>query len=199
LPFSSTDSSPLSRAEGTWFSPPSPPSKPAGTWFPPGILLKVNLATEHSTTARDSRTALNVKNLPAGCTHHKLRRILDEVGLGGTYNFVYVPFDFKKSVVFQYGVVNFEQHEQAVKAMSILDGLSGWKVDGEEGCEVEWNSSQQNLHAIIERYRNSALMHSSVPDVYKPLLFERGVSIAFPAPTQVVNPPKHLNTSAQKS
>jgi len=129
-----------------------------------------------------------VKNLPAGCTHHELRRILDEVGLGGTYNFVYVPFDFKKSVVFQYGVVNFEQHEQAVKAMSILDGLSGWKV--------EWNSSQQNLHAIIERYRNSALMHISVPDVYKPLLFERGVRIAFPAPTQVVNPPKHLTKSA---
>jgi RNA recognition motif-containing protein len=155
-----------------------------------GSSLESNMATHAG------RTTLVVKNLPAGCTHDELRRILDEVGLGGLYNFVYVPFDFKKSVVFRYGFVNFEQHEQAVKAMAILDGFSGWVVNGEKGCEVEWSGAQQSLHALIERYRNSPVMHDRVPDAYKPLLFERGVQIPFPAPTQAVNPPKHANQSS---
>jgi hypothetical protein len=138
----------------------------------------------------DSRTTLILKNLPTGCTHNELHRILSDVGLGGLYNFIYVPFDFKKSVVLRYGFVNFEQHEQAVKAMAMLDGFSGWAVDGEKGCEVEWGSAQQSLQANIERYRNSSLMHVSVPDEYKPVIFNRGVRIAFPAPTQMVKPLK---------
>jgi RNA recognition motif-containing protein len=141
--------------------------------------------------AGDSRTTLIVKNLPAECTHDQLSRILDEVGLSGLYNFIYVPYDFKKSAVLRYGFVNFEQNEQAVKAMAILDGLA---VDGEKTCEVEWGDAQQSLRANIERYRNSPLMHSSVPDAYKPVLFMRGVRIAFPAPTKVVKPLKLRRT-----
>merc|ERR1712093_649541 len=65
------------------------------------------LETEQLTAAHDSRTTLIVKNLPVGCTHNELRRMLDEVGLGGLYNFIYVPFDFKKNVILRYGFVNF--------------------------------------------------------------------------------------------
>jgi len=137
-----------------------------------------------------------VKNLPAGCSHSELCGILDILSLGGLYNFVYVPFDFKKCVLFRYGFVNFEQHEHAVKAMAILDGFSGWVVDGEKACVVEWSGARQSLQAIIERYRNSPVMHSSVPEVYKPLMFERGARVAFPAPTQDVDPPKRVNPSA---
>jgi RNA recognition motif-containing protein len=140
-----------------------------------------------------------VKNLPEGCTHDELRRILDDLGFGGLYNFVYVPFDFKKSIRFRYGFVNFEQHEQATKAMAVLDGFSGWAVSGEEGCEVEWSGAQQTLHALVERYRNSPVMHCSVPDAFKPLLFERGMRITFPAPTLVVKPPKHWNPPAAQT
>lgn len=145
-------------------------------------------------TACDGRSTLIVKNLPLGYTHFELCRVLDEVGLSGLYNFVYVPFDFKKSVLFRYGFVNFAQHEQAVTAMKVLAGFSGWMVDGEEGCEVDW-SAQQGLYTVIERYRNNQVMHSSVPDAYKPLLFKSGVRIAFPAPTQAVTPPKHMSQS----
>lgn len=204
--------SPPSRPEGIWFSPPSPPSRPAGTWFLPPACNNLETQADNldaqaealakraqelrraaqcaNQQARDERTTLIVKNLPAGCTHYALCRILDQVGLGGIYNFVYVPFDFKKSVAFRYGFVNFEQHEQALRAMAVLDGFSGWVVDSEKGCEVEW-SGTQTLHTLVERYRNSPVMHVSVPEVYKPLLLDRGVRIAFPAPTQAVHPPKH--------
>lgn len=148
-------------------------------------------ANEEAEAPGDNRTTLIVKNLPAECTHDELSKILDEVGLSGLYNFIYVPFDFKKSAVLRYGFVNFEQNQQALKAMAILDGLA---VDGEKRCEVEWGDAQQSLRANIERYRNSPLMHSSVPDAYKPVLFMRGVRIAFPAPTKTVKPLKLRRT-----
>lgn len=146
------------------------------------------VAAQHSANGCDIRTTLIVRNLPVGCTHNELHRILDEVGLAGLYNFIYIPFDFKKSALLRYGFVNFEQHEHAVKAMAVLDGFDGW--GSEKSCEVDWGSAQQSLHANIERYRNSPLMHSGVPDEYKPVLFKRGVRIAFPAPTKAVKPMK---------
>jgi RNA recognition motif-containing protein len=199
-------SQPRASFSSTASSPPSIPERPAGIWFLPPVYsqqvsaqslsLKANVATEQITIARDDGTTLILKNLPDGCTHHALCRALDEIGLGACYDFVYVPYDFKKSVGFRYGFVNFERHEQAVKAMAILDGFNGWAVNGEQGCEVEWSGSQQSLHELVERYRNSPVMHVSVPDVYKPILLEKGVRIAFPAPTRAVNPPKHLNQPA---
>lgn len=163
-----------------------PRETPAG----PGSLPKSKVATEQFAIDRDSRTTLIMKNLPAGCTHEGLRGIMDEVGLAGLYNFIYVPFDFKRLIALRYGFVNFEHHEDAVKAIATLDGFSGWVVEGENACEVAWSGAQQGLHANIERYRNSPVMHSSVPDAYKPVLLERGVRIAYSAPTQAVKPPK---------
>jgi hypothetical protein len=104
------------------------------------------------------------------------------------YNFIYIPFDFKKSALLRYGFVNLEKNDHAIKAMALLDGFSGW--DSEKSCEVDWGSCQHGLHANIERYRNSPVMHSSVPDEYKPVLFKKGVRIAFPAPTKSLKPMK---------
>jgi len=134
------------------------------------------------------RTTLVVKNLPVGCSHNELRIILDEVGLGGLYNFVYIPFDFKKSALLRYGFVNFETNEHAVKARAVLDGFSGW--ESEKNCEIDWGSCQDGLHGYVERYRNSPVMHDSVPDDYKPVLFKGGIRIAFPAPTKALKPMK---------
>jgi RNA recognition motif-containing protein len=164
-------------------SPPKHANKAAAQTFE-------STSAEQSKIAHDRRTTLIVKNLPKGCTHGEFSRILDEVGLGGLFNFLYVPFDFKKSLILRYGFVNFEQHEDAMRAIAILDGFSGWVVNGEKACEVEWGDAQQTLQANIERYRNSSLMHSSVPDEYKPVLFKRGMRVTFPAPTKAVKPLK---------
>jgi len=187
--FSHITSPPL-RPEGTWFSSLSPPVRPAGTWFLPQACGPAHSqkSNEQCAIGRDIRTALCVRNLPEGCTHKELHNILDGVGLAGLYNFVYIPFDFKRSALLRYGFVNFEQHEHAVKAIAILDGFADW--DSEKSCEVDWGSVQQSLHENIERYRNSPLMHGSVPDEYKPVLFKGGVRIAFPAPTKAVKPMK---------
>ena len=43
--------------------------------------------------------------------------------------------------------------------------------------------------AHVERYRNSPVMHRSVPDEYEPVIFKNGVRKNFPRPTKKVKAP----------
>merc|ERR1711916_258740 len=51
----------------------------------------------------------------------------------------------------------------------------------------------------IERYRNSPVMHEAVPAQYKPLLFDGGVPVAFPAPTKSIRFPRLRNFNLSHS
>lgn len=57
-------------------------------------------------------------------------------------------------------------------------------------CHVAWNDKQQGLPALVERYRNSPVMHASVPEECKPVIISDGRRAPFPAPTQKVKAPK---------
>merc|ERR1712157_349271 len=43
-----------------------------------------------------------------------------------------------------------------------------------------------------DRYRNSPVMHPIVPDVFKPVVLENGVRVAFPASDVKVKPPTRV-------
>jgi len=102
---------------------------------------------------------------------------------------VYLPRDFERSFGLGYAFVNFATAEDAVQARQSLHGFSDWKIPSHKVCEVGWSSRQQGLAEQIKRYRNSPVMHESVPDEYKPMLFTNGRRVAFPAPTHVLKKP----------
>ena len=56
-------------------------------------------------------------------------------------------------------------------------------------CVVGW-SGDQGYEAHVERYRNSAVMHKSVPDEFRPVVFQAGRRQRFPPPTRFLKPPK---------
>jgi len=55
---------------------------------------------------------------------------------------------------------------------------------------VVWNDKCQGLSELVERYRNSPVMHASVPQECKPVIFLNGRTVKFPEPTQQIKPPK---------
>ena len=57
-------------------------------------------------------------------------------------------------------------------------------------CVVCWSSAFQGLLEHVERYRNSPVMHMTIPDEHKPALFSEGVRVPFPEPTQLVSVPR---------
>merc|ERR1712159_286897 len=99
--------------------------------------------------------------------------MLDMQGFHQLYNFLYAPTNFRKASLFGYCFVNFEKHEVAVQAMSTLQALS-WARFGGASIEVYWSEPHQGLEVHLERYRNSPVMHKSVPAKFKPLLLRNG-------------------------
>lgn len=61
-----------------------------------------------------------------------------------------------------------------------MQGFKKWRVPSKKICEVRLCGPWPDLEAHIERYRNSSVMHHSVPEEFKPVLFENGKQIPFP-------------------
>lgn len=145
----------------------------------------------------DDRTTLMLRNLPNSYNRAALLTMLDSEGFQGKYSFVYLPTDFNNFAGFGYAFVGLETHACAEAAKRHFQGFAKWKVPSQKTCDVAWSGEVQGNKAYVDKYRNSPVMHDSVPDEYKPALFANGVRVAFPAPTKRIRPPRvrHLTSA----
>jgi RNA recognition motif-containing protein len=118
--------------------------------------------------------------------------LLDAFGLKGKYDFVYVPVDFNTQKSFGYAFVNFVTHTDALQFGDLFNGFSLRAVWGANVGVAEWSGAMQGLEKHVERYRDSPMMHKSLPDNVKPCLFKDGERIAFPRPTKPLKMPRRV-------
>jgi len=135
------------------------------------------------------RTTLMLRNLPNNYTRAMVLDLLYSSGLGGLYDFVYVPMDFARGCGLGYAFVNLVDGELAYRVCAALEGFSGWSVRSSKICQVAWSEREQGLKALVRRYRNSSIMHVEVPDDFKPCLFFRGRRVPFPPPRKQLRRP----------
>jgi hypothetical protein len=135
-------------------------------------------------------TTVILRNFPNEYTREDLLRLLDDEGFSAAYDFVHLPIDFQKKFGLGYAVVNMVSHQMALSIWERFTGFDRWDTPCDTVCEVSWNRPHQGLEAHIERYRNSPLMHESVPDVYRPAVFDHGLRIEFAAPTTRIRAPR---------
>jgi RNA recognition motif-containing protein len=131
-------------------------------------------------------TSVVLKNLPDNCTNAMVLELLAQAGLTGQCDFLYVPTDFRNFSAFGYAFVNFVCHEQAQLAITRLSAL---EFDG-TALEATWCADHQGYAVHVRRYRNSPVMHASVPEAYKPMIFKNGVQQSFPAATKKIKEPR---------
>jgi hypothetical protein len=155
----------------------SVPSIPPGCW------------AQDEPVVVEQRTTLVLQDIPRAYTRPMLEEMLDDEGYTGKYDFIYLPSDFKCLQGNGYAFVNMISTELAEQAMIELDGFSDWKVASNKSLRVGW-SDVQGMEAHIEKFRNSPVMHDSVPDDAKPALFQEGERIAFPEPTRKIRLPR---------
>merc|ERR1719384_1088623 len=98
--------------------------------------------------------------------------------------------DFRTHAAMGYAFVNCVTPSAAEHLWRCLDGFCKWTLPTSKVCKVSWSDPHQGLDAHVKRYRNSPLMHESVPDSYRPVLFSHGVRVPFPPPTKRVKPPR---------
>jgi len=143
-----------------------------------------------SRNSESSRTTVMLRNLPNNYTRATLMELMEKEGFGSAYNFLYLPIDFKTQAALGYAFVNLVHPCVAEQFWRVFDGFSRWSVPSRKLCLVSWCEPHQGLETQIERYRNSPVMHDSVPDVYKPVLLQGGVRVCFPPPTKAMRAPR---------
>jgi len=157
--------------------------------------LQLGALTEKPSPMSSSWTTVMLRNLPDGMTHGKLLELLDSQGFAGRYDFAYLPVAFDTLAAMDFAFVNMATPEDAQSIRSHLEGFK-WGASSTAVCRVVWNDKQQGLQALVERYRNSPVMHESVPDECKPILITGGKRVPFPPPTQKIKAPKNLKGKA---
>jgi len=135
-------------------------------------------------------TTIMLRNLPNRYSQQLLLELLDNQGFQCKYDFVYLPMDFRNGVNLGYAFVNLHSHPDALRAIEIFQGFGNWDFDSAKVCEVSWAHPHQGLSEHVERYRNSPVMHPSTPEEYKPMIFQNGIRLPFPAPTKAIRAPK---------
>lgn len=101
-----------------------------------------------------------------------------------------MPFDFDSNQNLRHAFVNMVTPADVNDLWVQFDGFSDWPVPSSNRCGLAWNNKQQGLLDLVERYRNSPVMHRSVLDECKPVLLNNGTPVPFPHPTQPLKPPK---------
>jgi len=81
-----------------------------------------------------------------------------------------------------FAFVNFSSVAMAQRVMSRLNGFC---MD-DAALDVCWSEKDQGLELLVERHRNSPLMHPSVAEELRPLLLEDGAPVPFLAPTKKI-------------
>jgi len=135
------------------------------------------------------QTTVMVRNIPNDYTREMLLDLLDQ-GYEGRYNFVYLPIDSKKLSNLGYAFVNLVSHSFAQKFCDDLTGFNDWKVQSPKELALCWHRNEQGYAALVRRYRNHSVMHHSVDDREKPVVFDKGKRVPFPCPTRQITPPK---------
>jgi len=184
-----TSSSKLSHSRMSSLSANSDASTPG--------LVDINLVqaldTDHQSLGVESQeptSSVMMRNLPNDYTRTMLLELLRTEGFAGMFDFVYVPVDFRSCSGLGYAFINFNSFESAERFRQHFTGFEQWSSASDKVCEVAW-SALQGLEAHIERYRNSPVMHESVPEDQKPIIFEGLVAVPFPVATKKIRVPRH--------
>jgi hypothetical protein len=128
----------------------------------------------------ENRTTVVITDIASSCTRDGLLAQLDEAGLAGQYDFVYLPVSFETLATHGYGIVNFVTSQAAQMLMQ------------SSPQSVSFSDQRQGLEGHVTNFQDSSLMHEGVPDQFKPVLFKDGRRVPFPAPTRPTRMPREL-------
>jgi hypothetical protein len=159
----------------------------------------VQVAPHETGEVRDvhgkQRTTVMLRNLPNNYSRAMFLSMLDSEGFSGAYDFVYLPIDFCSRACLGYAFVNLVDVSIVPNFWRTFDGYSKWTLPSRKVCSVSWSGPHQGLEAHVERYRNSPVMHTSVPDEYKPVIFRDGTRVVFPTATKSFRAPRIRNSA----
>jgi hypothetical protein len=152
----------------------------------------VSCRADQSGDELDARTTVMLRGLDSSMDREKLLRVLNASRFRGCFDFIYAPCDLSTQKPKGFGFVNFishmDAHEFLVQSLASL-GLGA-------DAQAFWSDKEQGLAENVGRYRNSPIMHRSVPKHFRPSLVRMDSLVPLPQPTRTLKPPKVKRASS---
>ncbi|XP_076925015.1 protein MEI2-like 4 [Bidens hawaiensis] len=115
----------------------------------------------------DRRTTLMIKNIPNKYTSKMLLAAIDERHRG-TYDFIYLPIDFKNKCNVGYAFINMTESPLIVPFYQAFNGKKWEKFNSEKVASIAY-ARIQGKAALIAHFQNSSLMNEDKR--CRPILF----------------------------
>lgn len=112
-----------------------------------------------------------VRNIPNKYNQAIMLSMLQEAGLKGTFDFFYLPIDFRNRCGLGYAFVNFLTHADAVKAYSHFHQRRWDEFNSKKVCEITY-ARVQGRDQLVHHFKAAKFPSSDAE--YCPLVFERG-------------------------
>lgn len=125
------------------------------------------LDIERIVQGEDSRTTLMIKNIPNKYTSKMLLAAIDE-NHRGTYDFIYLPIDFKNKCNVGYAFINMISPENIVPFYRTFNGKRWEKFNSEKVASLAY-ARIQGKSALVAHFQNSSLMNEDKR--CRPILF----------------------------
>eukprot|EP00798_Chlamydomonas_sp_ICE-L_P021946 gene21946-28992_t len=130
----------------------------------------------------DLRTTLMIKNIPNKYTQKMLLATIDE-RFKGTYDFFYLPIDFKNKCNVGYAFINMAQPIHIIPLVECFNKKKWDRFNSDKICHISY-ARIQGRPSLVAHFQNSSLMHEDKR--CRPILFssdgnEVGEQEPFPA------------------
>jgi len=145
------------------------------------------------------RTTLMFRNLPEDFSRARLEQLLEAEGFATRFDFLYLPVELCSGACFGYALINMVTPSDAQAFVAHFHGFQQWPVPSTKRAEARVSEELQGLAEMIERYRNSPIMHPSVADPMRPAIYHNGCQCPFPPPTVVLKPPRAKKASRRRT
>lgn len=132
----------------------------------------------------DARTTVMLQGLNLRMDRDELLVALNASRFRGRFDFIYVPCDFNTWQPQGFGFINFARHVDAEQFR--LQPPASLGAD----ARTLWSDKEQGLAENVGRYRNSPVMHPTVPERSRPSLVHMDSLVALPHPTRQIKAPK---------
>lgn len=115
---------------------------------------------------------------------------MDAEGYTGSFDFIFLQIDLHTKLNCGHALINFPLPDVAEAFCENFTGFNQWLGPSDNACQIAWNDALHGLDDHIARYRNSPVMHKSIPDEYKPLLYYGSLRAPFPPATKKIRAPR---------
>jgi len=134
------------------------------------------LAEFEARIEQEAITTVMIRNVPNRCSQRALMKELDNIGLSGTFDFVYVPLDLRRLSNVGYAFVNFLNSSDACRCARLLQGHR-MRRQAKAGKEVAVSVAQvQGMEANLRHYEKSTTGKSRMRQ-RRPVILPNGLEL----------------------